>query len=286
MKLRRYKSHSLESFLNQIDQACADLAPMLEDYKRRQNEIMPTVRDLDLDSQACEEQDVELYLPSSFNAISRVRLGLDHLVEAEMDLRRGQANDALENIREICRRAYAMKREKYDSARGVAANTRARKQLDDVRHYKLTFISQYNAARAAMVSLGMDKDSQDYLPLTEADTTMRDLMTAHTLCAEPEGWIWRMAGQRADTKEEAAYILEGKDSSIDYVSIDKSDGISSGAKVRWFRYVAECDRWAEEINILTAELHRCLKYYQKMVCVWNRSAMWVAMATRCQERNL
>lgn len=82
-------------------------------------------------------EDIFLGLPSDFpEFVQREMLGMNNLATAELELRRGQANDALESLREDIRAEFCLRGQKRSHVHGHTANTRAQAMLQNAARKK------------------------------------------------------------------------------------------------------------------------------------------------------
>ncbi|KIK73445.1 hypothetical protein PAXRUDRAFT_178401, partial [Paxillus rubicundulus Ve08.2h10] len=72
-------------------------------------------------------------MPSRLKLGRGTNLGLGHLVEEELQLRRGQANDSLAKLQAALGNLAILYRQNLQSANSVHSETRARKAIADAR---------------------------------------------------------------------------------------------------------------------------------------------------------
>lgn len=157
-----------------------------------------------------------LGLPSDFPQSEHIRLGLESLVSIEIQLREGQANDALQALREDLRFEYSLRKQKQTHARGAGSNTRASTMLRNAGQKKMRSAQRYLTARNAMISLGcLEADSSfterfPYLD-TSKDLWMKDPTQLLNLGdgTRQESWIWRI-GSRPNNAATTPWQIESK----------------------------------------------------------------------------
>jgi hypothetical protein len=147
-----------------------------------------------------ESEPYILGLPSDFpDATIRTRLGLEPLVGIEVQLREGQANDALESLREDMQFEYSLNKHKRTHARGTGLNTRANNMLQTAACKKWRSANLYIKARKAMIVLGcqaLDPTFEQRFPSLDInrDLWMKDPNNLLNLGdgTRHESWIWQV----------------------------------------------------------------------------------------------
>ncbi|KAJ6558713.1 hypothetical protein B0H10DRAFT_2120544 [Mycena sp. CBHHK59/15] len=224
--------------------------------------------------------EMKLWLPS---AIAN-KAPCDHqLHEYEYMLRKGQAHEALEEIRnQLLVRTHEYKW-KDTSVRGVKALTRSQGRIEAIDRKIHRAAEQYRAARSALVSLG------SVLQRTEWQTHLKPLHAddirgmPHALFADAErkkrkkrrtdpededrardaaramSWIW--IHQAAATEGEQPHNVK----------------MNEALRVEWAKTRARAMRWREEVDLLEEEMRRVLQFFR-----W-RSRWWLTQEGRRDE---
>jgi hypothetical protein len=99
---------------------------------------------------------LRLAMPSSLGRACVVRLGLETLAKQELELRKGQANDALEGLRLALGHKALLWRTKVRTAKNNKQRTRAWDDIKIARRQVEKNVRHYHRARRALVSLGAD----------------------------------------------------------------------------------------------------------------------------------
>jgi hypothetical protein len=112
----------------------------------------------DEDDEAIAEnpERLRLAMPSSLGRECIVRLGLETLALQELELRKGQANDALEELRLALGHKALLWRTKVRTAKNNKQRTRAWDDIKIARHQVEKNVRHYHRARRALASLGAD----------------------------------------------------------------------------------------------------------------------------------
>ena len=137
-----------------------------------------------------------LPLPSYIGVDNCRQKGLQHLVDQELQLRQGQANDALHEIRLALADKSAIFRQDVRHAGNYNMATRAWKKVADMEMVIKRYAKVYRRCRQQMVSLDADDGILDrYKPLD------KDHLKISTAVADPNArghrhenmaWFWTM----------------------------------------------------------------------------------------------
>lgn len=124
-----------------------------------------------------------LCIPSDFNETERDQFKIVHLVDVEMKLREGEAQDALHDLRTTVRGINTLMFQKQTEAHGQEMNLRSNDAINKFKTKWHLFVAKYNTARNAMIALGCSDtgEDDDYPPLTESDATMKSLEKPYQL---------------------------------------------------------------------------------------------------------
>lgn len=174
-----------------------------------------TGRASDNDEDSEEDEDwrpelEQLCLPSETRESQLRNLGLLGFRDQELELRRGQANDALEALRLALGHKALLLRTEVRHAKSQATQTRAWSVTKAADRQVQTHAGIYRMCRRAMVSLGADQNMLGtYKELSDQDIKVNADITeenrvyqrSHTL-----PWIWLLPGQRDG--EDSAWMEE------------------------------------------------------------------------------
>ncbi|TDL13796.1 hypothetical protein BD410DRAFT_846611 [Rickenella mellea] len=203
----------------------------------------------------CEVEDECLLMPSELTEAMRSKLDVS-LISAEIQLREGEANDALRDLRSAIKYTSALRQQKKINVRGQKPNTRAQVIIKDGEAKKDLWVQKYRHAQSCLAALNLPDIDSKYPKLLDKDMYMKSLTEPHELGSgrETEGWIWRSGpiGNLSET-EQAEWDLDAE-------------------RVRWFREKADRDRWQEEVDILEEEFRRTIRSFQKMSATWDKLA--------------
>jgi hypothetical protein len=142
---------------------------------------------------------ISLCLPSSISNMERVRLGLQVLGDQEMELRKGQANDCLDNLRLELANTGLLYRTRIRKAKTTKGKTRARKLVETSQSKVKMWARAYRRARTALVHLGSSYEVlEKYKPLVKQDLKVNADITEENRYNQRDdalAWFWRMGGE-------------------------------------------------------------------------------------------
>lgn len=229
---------------------------------------MPQV--LEVASESPLVEDEILLLPSGLPLDRRNTSWFNQLLTFEMELRKGQAEDALSSLRLTLKYKDNMnngrRRIAYGQSNGTRTATLLRRAADLIKETA----NNYRRARDAMLALGMSSTDTSYPELLDKHVTI-------IVAAKPKqlgtgkytgSWIWGNGprGVLSD-KEEDEWEEEGTvcplGLGVQYILIQYA-----GNKVEWFRAKLDLKQWNEEVEILNEELTRSAKWFEKMGENW------------------
>jgi len=194
------------------------------------------------------------------SSLGKAQLVGNKLRDYEWRLREGQAYDALHEMRQHLRiRAHCYKH-KDRFSRGVRENLRSQTAIKKVQVKVDRAARKYRVARAALVSLSKEVDSEDWKarmkPLKELVVgDVRGLSDG--LEGESEGkrtmsWIWLVSyGPMAGGDEEQT---------------------NEALRIEWCRSRARAMRFSEEVELLNEEMRRVLAFLEWDACRWEERA--------------
>ncbi|KAK7025384.1 hypothetical protein VNI00_016020 [Paramarasmius palmivorus] len=231
----------------------SSLRAQIRKWREQQQKFMPAVSALvEALRTAATLETEELYLPSSFPSDSQYADSGLCLIETK--LWRGQAYDAIRDLKHVLRHSDALSRHKRKYSRGVTMNLRSTKFICEVSSKKNDWIQKYAQARICLIRLGNTSGEADSeFPELQDQDMIRPNVGMDAALGEGSktvGWIW--------TKEIlAATSLQGSD-------VEQLDSVP------WFRTRADLHRWIEEIELLEEEFRRLVRASEKMCETWRR----------------
>lgn len=153
----------------------------------------------------------DLLLPSSLNQPLRTALGLDLLAIFEFALRKGQAHNALADLRLAIKTFNANLDFKTAFVHGQKPNTRAQAYLATLHQEKLDAAARYQRAYSALVHLGLSPNNLSLQPLSDNQLWMKDVSKKARVgdSRKQDPWYW-LVGRPSGLSplEESAWSVE------------------------------------------------------------------------------
>lgn len=214
--------------------------------------------------------DIKLWLPS---ALPRKNPCDGRLRQMEWKLRRAQANDALDELRNSLRLRSYLYIDKDRFQRGQRANTRSRSVINTVQGRVDFTATTYRHARDSLYKLSKFPDIEDVgwtpaypdlkpsdvraLSDPDDDVQMRK-KSGDAASARPsipsEGhrtvsWIWKRLGESASSSQD--------------------ENLHEALKIEFCKSKARADRWTEEVQLLVEEMRRVLAFFESRATDWD-----------------
>jgi hypothetical protein len=155
-----------------------------------------------------QPENISLQLPSTLGQDACAACGKKGLMEQEIELRTGQANDALSQIRAALGYKSFLFREKFRNAENYKIRTRSRTAITSVDQGIQQNVTAYSLAFRALTRLG---SKGAFKPIKGADLKMNSNILQENRFGQSKvtlSWIWRTGVVHQD--EDDAFLQEGK----------------------------------------------------------------------------
>jgi hypothetical protein len=173
-----------------------------EDENGNSDDPGSDVPDSDDDDEPVEwAENLLLVMPSTLGADHCLGLGLRILMEQEIQLRKGQANDALEELRTALAEKSLLYRTKIRGRPPQKTVTRSWTAVKRTDGKIRKHVKTYNLARTAL--LNMDANLGEFQAIVKEDLRMSgDVMEENRFGQRRDtlAWFWRMGPARDDTE--------------------------------------------------------------------------------------
>ncbi|KAI6001994.1 hypothetical protein EDD15DRAFT_2192690 [Pisolithus albus] len=197
-----------------------------------------------------------LPLPSKFGSAYCKAKKLHRLAQMELELRMGQANDALHGLRLALADKAVIFRGVVRPATNYSMRTRAWQMIHSIDTSVKQCAAIYRQCRLAMISLGADSDILDrYQELQKSHlsaTAAAFTQGAHDHRDSHLPWFWTM-----DIPKDT----------------DSKSWLSEFYRIHWLRAKAAKDRWEEENELVTSEFVWVVNFFQYRAKRWNEIYM-------------
>ena len=155
-----------------------------------------------------QPEDVPLRLPSTLGKEACVSGRKEHLMDQEIALRKGQANDALAQIRACITYKYCLYKEDYRPKGNYTGRTRATAAIRTINETIQQQVAEYHLAFKALTSLGKGKDWKRIKKKHLKSNVNLEKGNQWGQSSDTLSWIWK-AGLGQDIKDND-YLAEGK----------------------------------------------------------------------------
>ncbi|KAG2130738.1 hypothetical protein DEU56DRAFT_757809 [Suillus clintonianus] len=179
-----------------------------------------------------------IWMPSSVLRNEALALGLHTLQAEELELRKGQANDCLEKLRQALGHKAIIYRQHFRSADSTWTGTRSKQEALRCRIKIEKCVRRYQRERGSMQRLGADEDT--------LRTIYQDIQP-HQLSVDKEVTEENRYGQGSDRLAWFWLVNNGHDSQED-VWMDEF------YRVNWLKAKARWQRWEEELRLVQHEM--------------------------------
>ncbi|KAG9315413.1 hypothetical protein JVU11DRAFT_4564 [Chiua virens] len=206
------------------------------------------------DSEAVEEcpENHPLVMPSSMEVSFKSELGLRSLIKEELQLRIGQANDCLEQLRTHLGQKAILYRMNIRSSTSVRTDTRSKQEIHRTTLKINRDIQSYHRARKALKSLGANQDVlQKYQDIQQADLRLSKDITEENRFGQSSDvlpWFWR---------------IEGHSGQSDMWNIEF-------LRVSWLKARARYTRWKEELEMVRHEMFWITLWFKHQEEEWEK----------------
>jgi len=211
----------------------------------------------------------------------------NRLLQIELELRRAQADDSLQELRDALRLRSHVLQDKGRFQNGQRRNTRAQARLKGMNDKVNVAATKYRVAHNAIVFLAKALNDPEPVPrmLANADVeafnddgdseyakeqkrkkaegNKKTRKKAQEL--KPMSWIWNGSGE-GDTG-----LQEGKSKgSVNAISSYIYD--FADLRIEFCKTKARADRWREEVELLKEEMERVKRFFKTRSLEWSRLA--------------
>lgn len=216
-------------------------------------------------------EDMTLLMPSSLGAQICKAKGKQDVMEQEIELREGQVNDALSELRMALAHKAILFRTNVRQAKSVSTKTKSR---DDVRRSDGCIqaqVANYNTARQALLQMNALKSH--FREIKKGDLKVSgDIFEENRIGQKKDtlAWFWMIGDSAEHEKSDISmeecmcYLLN---SFLSILSI-----VATVYRVTWLRAKARYERWKEEDILVQDEMQRTINFFHKQKGYWELRA--------------
>ncbi|KAI6008512.1 hypothetical protein EDC04DRAFT_2610915 [Pisolithus marmoratus] len=195
---------------------------------------------------------MSIWMPSAIGAAKLTELGLHDLLKEERELRIGQANDCLDQLRtDLGNKAM--------TANSTREGTGTKKEIQKVVARVNKHVRSYQRARQAILRLDPDGNmAEKYQEILPEDLVVSKEVTEENRFGQGTSklaWFWVTDGEKSQLNVEAGGLME------------------EFYRINWLKARARRDRWKEEVSLVRHEMlwtGLWFEYHKKM---WEQRAL-------------
>ncbi|KAG2116427.1 uncharacterized protein F5147DRAFT_531540, partial [Suillus discolor] len=178
-----------------------------------------------------------------------------HTLQAEeLELRKGQANDCLEKLRQALGHKAIIYRQHFRSADSTWTGTRSKQEALQCRIKIEKCVRRYQRARSSIQRLGADEDTL---------TTIYQDIQLHQLSVDKEVTEENRYGQGSDRLAWFWRVNNGHDLKED-VWMDEF------YRVNWLKAKARWQRWEEELRLVQHKMGWTVSWFKYRMGEWDQ----------------
>ncbi|KAI6011485.1 hypothetical protein EDC04DRAFT_2609884 [Pisolithus marmoratus] len=181
-----------------------------------------------------------IWMPSSIGAAKLTELGLQDLLTEERDLRIGQANDCLDQLRTNLENKAMLYQQNFQTANSTREGTRTKKEIQKVVARVNKYVRSYWRARQAILQLNLGGNmAERYKEIQPEDLAVSKVVTEENRF------------EQGTSKPAQFRMMNGEQSQL--------NGGAGGFmeefyRINWLKARERRDRWKEEVSLVRHEM--------------------------------
>ncbi|KAI6105115.1 hypothetical protein EV401DRAFT_1873905 [Pisolithus croceorrhizus] len=202
---------------------------------------------------------MSIWMPSSIGAAKLMEIGLHDLLKEEMELRIGQANDCLDQLRTDLGSKAMLYRQNFRTANSTREGTRTKKEIQKVVVRINKHVRSYQRARKAILRLDLnDNIGEKFKEIQPEDLAVSKEVTEENRFGQgvsKMAWFWMVDGEQN--------LLNG----------DSGGLMEEFYRINWLKARARRDRWREEVSLVRHEMLWTTLWFQYQKEIWETQAL-------------
>ncbi|KAI6009101.1 hypothetical protein EDC04DRAFT_2610741 [Pisolithus marmoratus] len=190
---------------------------------------------------------MSIWMPTSIGATKLTELGLHDLLKEERELRIGQANDCLDQLRTDL------------GNKAMLEGTRTKREIQKVVARVNKHVRSYQRARQAILRLDPDGNmAEKYQDILPEDLTVSKEVTEENRFGQGTSklaWFWVIDGEKSQLNVEAGGLME------------------EFYRINWLKARARRDRWKEEVSLVRHEMLWTVLWFEYHKKIWEQRAL-------------
>ncbi|KIK27338.1 hypothetical protein PISMIDRAFT_8184 [Pisolithus microcarpus 441] len=202
---------------------------------------------------------MSIWMPYSIGAAKLTELGLHDLLKEERELRIGQANDCLDQLRTDLGNKAMLYQQNFRTANSTREGTRTKKEIQKVVARVNKHVRSYQRARWAILRLDPDANmAGKYQGILAEDLAVSKDVTEENRFGQGTSklpWFWVMDGEKSQLDVEAGGLME------------------EFYRISWLKARARRDRWKEEVSLARHEMLWTVLWFEYHKNMWEERAL-------------
>ncbi|KAI6126959.1 hypothetical protein F5141DRAFT_1200632 [Pisolithus sp. B1] len=202
---------------------------------------------------------MSIWMPSSIGSAKLTELGLDDLLKEERELRIGQANDCLEQLRTDLGNKAMLYQQNFWTANSTREGTRTKKEIQKVVARINKHVRGYQRARQAILRLDPNVDmAEKYQQILPNDLAVSKEVTEENRFGQGTSklaWFWMMEGEQSQLSLQGEGLME------------------EFYRINWPKARARRDRWKEEVSLVRHEMVWTCLWFEYHKDMWEKRAL-------------
>ncbi|KAI6098432.1 hypothetical protein EDD16DRAFT_1498343 [Pisolithus croceorrhizus] len=153
-----------------------------------------------------------IWMPSSIGSAKLTELGLVDLLKEERELRIGQANDCLDQLRTDLGNKAMLYQQNFQTANSTREGTRTKKEIQKVVARINKHVRGYQRARQAILRLDPNVDmAEKYQEILPNDLAVSQEVTEENRFGQGTSklaWFWMMEGEQSQLSLQGGALME------------------------------------------------------------------------------
>ncbi|KAI6132442.1 hypothetical protein EDD16DRAFT_1699581 [Pisolithus croceorrhizus] len=202
---------------------------------------------------------MSIWMPSSVGSDKLTELGLVDLLKEERELRIGQANDCLDQLRTNLGIKAMLYQQNFWTANSTREGTRTKKEIQKVVARINKHVRGYQRARQAILRLDPSVEmAEKYQEILPDDLAVSKEVTEENRFGQGTSklaWFWMMEGEQSQLSLQGGGLME------------------EFYRINWLKARVRRDRWKEEVSLVRHEMLWTCLWFEYHKDMWEKRAL-------------
>ncbi|KAI6127047.1 hypothetical protein F5141DRAFT_1200686 [Pisolithus sp. B1] len=192
---------------------------------------------------------MSIWMPSSIGSAKLTELGLVDLLKEERELRIGQANDCLDQLRTDLGNKAMLYQQNFQAVNSTREGTGTKKEIQKVVARINKHVRGYQRARQAILRLDPNAD------MAEKYKKSCPMILQFGQGTSKLAWFWMMEGEQSQLSLQGGGLME------------------EFYRINWLKARARRDRWKEEVSLVRHEMLWTCLWFEYHKDIWGKRAL-------------